>query len=316
MTAEARTLKGGKFGRGGRKERRTQESALARGQDGRRRGSTGGSAAGRRWRMRRGGTFVLVGAVLERRSSIRVVLSRAVGAADNECPARVHHREVAELNHPLLPRAEPCSCLMYAQRTGVKLRAPEGASLRATDGDRQLQRSVGLRRGQSGWGRVCREHREITLEARTLKGGKFGRGGRKERRTQESALGRGQDGRRRGSTGGSAAGRRWRMRRGEVRVLFGAVLERRSSIRVVLSRGAGAADNECPARVHHRDDPELNNLLPPPARGTLQVPNVCPTYRDSAASARGSELASDRRHSSAAIPGWAWALARFQRARV
>ena len=112
--------------------------------------------------MRRGDTAFMFGAVLEPRSSITVVLSRAVGAADNECPARVHHRDDPELNHLLLPRARPFRFLMSAQRTGVKLRAPEGASLRATDGDRQLQRSVGLRRGQSGWGasvpRTSRNH--------------------------------------------------------------------------------------------------------------------------------------------------------------
>ncbi len=93
--------------------------------------------------MRRGDTAFMFGAVLEPRSSIRVVLSRGVGAAYNECPARVHPREDPELNHLLLPRARPFRFLMSAQRTGIQPRVPEGASLRATDGTRRLQSHVG-----------------------------------------------------------------------------------------------------------------------------------------------------------------------------
>ncbi len=169
---------------------------------------------------------------------------------------------------------------MSAQRTGIQLRAPPERRFnerRPFVAPVSCNALLGCAAGSPGGRRGWRDHREITVEARTQRGGKFGRAGRKQRRTQESALGRGQERRGRGSTGGSAAGPRWRMRRGEVGVLFGAVLERRSSITVVLSRGAGAADDECPARVRPREDPELNHPLPP-ARGTLQVPNVCPTY--------------------------------------
>ena len=158
---------------------------------------------------------------------------------------------------------------MSAQRTSVKLRAPPEGRIderRPRGGARQLQRSVGLRRGQS----ACRRRAFARKQqgnargkvAEGRKGG--GAGGRTVARmdprwvaTRAACRGR---------TGGSAAGRRWRMRRRDTAFMFGAVLEPRSSIRVVLSRAVGAAYNECPARVHPREDPELNHLLLPRAR--------------------------------------------------